>query len=157
MCAIRSPIGIASMVVGISRVRSVGGADGGGGGVTRPEGALRFRRRCLSDDVCGSGAVARAGVGITSGRGGNGPVGGGLGGTRPWDKVSERAQLSTALCLGKEVPKSGSHPKRAGNHGSNRELRFGLAWLTQFGQTTAELNQTEPSRAVTALATVVTY
>jgi hypothetical protein len=81
MCAIRSPIGMTGMVVGISRGKSMGGADGGGGGVARPEGALRIRRRCLSDDVRGSGAVAGMGVGTTSGGGGNGPVGGGLGGT----------------------------------------------------------------------------
>ena len=69
------------MVVGISRARSAGGADWRGGGVARPEGALSIRRRCLSEDVRGSGAVAGVGVGITSGGGGNGPVGGGVGGT----------------------------------------------------------------------------
>ena len=88
MCAIRSQIGVAGgSDVGISRAGSAGGttvAIAGGGGVERPEGALRMRRRCLNDDVrgtLGSGAGGRVGVGATRGGGGSGPVGGGLGGT----------------------------------------------------------------------------
>ena len=79
MCAIRSPI--AGINVGISRAGSVGGAVGGRSGVERPEGALRMRRRCLSDEVRGSGAVAGVGMVAISGGGGNGREGGGLGGT----------------------------------------------------------------------------
>src|SRR6266850_3060459 len=70
------------------------------------------------------------------------------------------ARDDLAICLGKEASlkpsKSGSHPKRAENHGSNHEPWFGLAWLAQFGQTAAELNQTEPSRAMTALTEYLT-
>jgi len=64
-------------------------------------------------------------------------------------------QDDLAICLGKEASlkpsKSSSHPKRAKNHGLNHKPWFGLAWLAQFGQTTAELNQTELSQAMTAL------
>lgn len=89
MCAIRSPIGAAGIDVGISRAGSTGGttvAIEGGGGVERPEGALRMRRRCLNDDgrgTLGSGAGVGVGVGVgtTRGGGGSGPVGGGFGGT----------------------------------------------------------------------------
>ena len=85
MCAIRSPIGVAGIDVGISRGGSTGGTTAaieGGGGVERPEGALRMRRRCLNDDVRGTlGSGAGAGVGTTRGGGGSGPVGGGVGGT----------------------------------------------------------------------------
>ena len=49
------------------------------------------------------------------------------------------------------LSKSGSYPKMATSHGSSHEPWFGLAQLAQFGQATAELSQTEPSRAVTAL------
>ena len=88
MCAIRSQIGVGGIAVGISRAGRAGGgttvAIAGGGGVERPEGALRIRRRCLNDDVrgtLGSGAGVDVGVGTTRGGGGSGPVGGGLGGT----------------------------------------------------------------------------
>jgi hypothetical protein len=70
--------------MGISRAGSARGktvAIGGAGGVERPEGALRIRKRCLSDDVRGTLGSARIGVGTTRGGGGSGPVGGGLGGT----------------------------------------------------------------------------
>lgn len=54
---------------------------GGGGVVERLEGALRIRRRCLSDAVreCDIGVDVR--VGGADGGGGSGPVGGGVGGT----------------------------------------------------------------------------
>jgi hypothetical protein len=85
MCAIRSPIGVGGMAVGISSAGSAGGmnvAIAGGGGVERPEGALRMRRRCLSDGERGTvGSGADIGVGTAVGGGGRGHVGGGLGGT----------------------------------------------------------------------------
>jgi hypothetical protein len=79
--------------------------EGGGGGVERPEGALRMRKRCLSDDArgeLGRGAVAGAGVGETRGGGGSGPVGGGLGGTSSaggmtCPRDAERGTLSTLV------------------------------------------------------------
>ena len=87
MCAMRSPIGVA-VVVGISSVGRTRGltvtiGGGGGVGVARPDGALRIRRRCLSDVVRGLAAVG-TGDDVRdggSGGGGSGPVGGGLGGT----------------------------------------------------------------------------
>ena len=50
MCAMRSPIGVTG-IVGISSAGRTGGMTVviGGGGVERPDGALRIRRRCLSD------------------------------------------------------------------------------------------------------------
>lgn len=76
----------------------------GGGGVERPEGVLRIRRRCLNDVVRGiMGIGAGIDVDVTDGGGGNGPVGGGVGGTSnaggmacPWDKP-ERGTLSTLV------------------------------------------------------------
>jgi hypothetical protein len=76
----------------------------GGGGVERPEGALRMRRRCLKDVVRGIMGIG-AGIDVdgTNGGGGNGPVGGGVGGTSnaggmtcPWDKL-ECGTLSTLV------------------------------------------------------------
>ena len=76
-CAIRSQIGVAGMDVGISS-----GGSTGGGGVERPGGALRMRKRCLRDVVRGTvGSGAGVGVDTTGGGGGSGPVGGGLGAT----------------------------------------------------------------------------
>jgi hypothetical protein len=53
-----SQIGVGGMDVGISsggRFECTNGVIvGGGGGVERPEGALRIRRRCLSDVVRGT-------------------------------------------------------------------------------------------------------
>jgi hypothetical protein len=58
-----SQIGVAGMDVGISSIGRLGCTTvvigDGSGGVERPEGALRMRRRCLSDVVrgmVGSGA-----------------------------------------------------------------------------------------------------
>jgi hypothetical protein len=52
MCAMRSPIGVVGIGVGISSGESTGRiASGGDGVVERPDGALRIRRRCLSDAV----------------------------------------------------------------------------------------------------------
>ena len=97
------------MDMGISRAGSAGGktvAIGGAGGVERPEGALRIRKRCLSDDVRGTlGSGAGIGVGTTRGGGGKGPVGGGVGGTSsaggmtwPWDTDNvECGPLSTLV------------------------------------------------------------
>ena len=82
----RSPIGVVGMDMGISSGGRTGGmtVDIGGGGVARPDGALRFRRRCLSDVVRELAAVD-TGVDVrdggATGGGGSGPVGGGLGGT----------------------------------------------------------------------------
>jgi hypothetical protein len=82
MCAMRSPIGVAGIDVGISSGGRTGGMTVviGGGGVARPDGALRIRRRCLSDVV--RAAAVDTGVDVRDGGGGgSGPVGGGLGGT----------------------------------------------------------------------------
>jgi hypothetical protein len=85
MCAMRSQIGVAGMDVGISSAGRLGCTTVvivGGGGVERPEGALRMRRRCLSEVVRGIvGSGAGIDVGATGGGGGSGPVGGGVGGT----------------------------------------------------------------------------
>lgn len=53
ICAMRSPIGVAGIGVGISSAGRAGAVIiiGGGGVVERPEGALRIRRRCLSEAV----------------------------------------------------------------------------------------------------------
>lgn len=53
MCAMRSPIGVTGTGVGISSTGRTGWTAvviiRGGGVVERPDGALRIRRRCLSD------------------------------------------------------------------------------------------------------------
>lgn len=51
MCAMRSRIGVTGIDVGISSAGRTGGMTVliRGGGVERPDGALRIRRRCLSD------------------------------------------------------------------------------------------------------------
>ena len=58
MCVMGSQIGIGGMVVGISSAGRFGCTTvaivGAGGGVERPEGVLRIRRRCLSDVVRGT-------------------------------------------------------------------------------------------------------
>jgi hypothetical protein len=98
MYAIGSQIGVAGIDVGISsggRLGCMTAAIVGGGGVERPEGALRMRRRCLNDVVRGMiGSGAGIDVNVTGGGGGSGPVGGGVGGTSnaggmacPWDKL----------------------------------------------------------------------
>ena len=103
----REQIGVTGMDVGISRAGRLGCttvAIVGGGGVERPGGALRIRRRCLNDVVRGIiGIGAGIDIGDTGGGGGNGPVGGGVGGTSnaggipcPWDKL-ESGTLSTLV------------------------------------------------------------
>jgi hypothetical protein len=103
----RSQIGVTGIKVGISSAGRLGCttvAIVGGGGDERLEGALRMRRRCLSDVVRGIiGSGAGIGVGATGGGGGSGPVGGGVGGTSnaggmacPWDKLG-RGTLSTLV------------------------------------------------------------
>jgi hypothetical protein len=105
MWAMGSQIGVAGINVGISSAGSLGcttEVNVGGGGAERPE-ALRMRRRCLSDVVCGmAGSGGGIDVGGTGG-GGSGPVGGGVGGTSnaggmpcPWDKL-EHGALSTLV------------------------------------------------------------
>jgi hypothetical protein len=89
ICAMRSPIGVTGIDMGISSAGRTGGRNvviGGGGGVARPEGALRIRRRCLNDvvraPVDDTGVDDRDGDATGGGGGGgSGPVGGGLGGT----------------------------------------------------------------------------
>jgi len=85
MCAMRPQIGVVGIDVGITRGGRIGEMTVDmGGGVERPEGALRLRRRCLSDVTRGTGSNdtgVDARDGDETGGGGSGPVGGGLGGT----------------------------------------------------------------------------
>jgi hypothetical protein len=53
----------------------------GGGGVERPEGALRMRKRCLNVVARGEAGDGASGEVGEAGGGGSGHVGGGLGGS----------------------------------------------------------------------------
>jgi hypothetical protein len=84
MCAMRSPIGVTGIDVQIWSGGGVGGRTvdiAGGGGVERPDGALRMRKRCLNVVVRGEAGLGVNGEMGEGGGGGNGRVGGGLGGS----------------------------------------------------------------------------
>lgn len=102
-----SQIGVRGGIdVGISSAGRVGCTTaliaGAGGGVERPEGALRIRRRCLSDVARGTvGSGAWIGVGVTAGGGGggSGPVGGGVGGTSNAGGMYDKVECGTLSTL----------------------------------------------------------